>query len=120
MQAVDEQARIEPALRYVFAPIHKRALGVACGLTCGSMIALATIIQLLVGQPDSMPLALLNQFFAGYRVSWAGVAIGFFWGAVVGFVAGFFLAFMKNLLTALWKFGLRVNSALTQPFLDHI
>lgn len=119
MQAVNEQ-RLEPAVRYAFAPVHKLALGVACGLTLGALVALGTVLQIVIGPPDGMPFALLGQFFAGYHVSWSGVAIGFFWAAIVGFVAGWFLAFLKNLLTALWKFGLRVNSALTQPFLDHI
>ena len=119
MQSVSE-TRIEPVVRYAFAPIHKLALGVACGLTAGALVAFATVMQILVGPPDGMPLALLGQFFAGYRVSFTGAAIGFFWGGMVGFVAGWFLAFLKNLFTALWKFGLRLNSALTQPFLDHI
>ena len=119
MHAVDEQ-QIEPAVRFAFAPVHKLALGVACGLTFGVLVALATVAQILIAPPDGMPLELLNQYFAGYHADWSGVAIGFFWAAVVGFVAGWFLAFLNNLLTALWKFGLRVNSALTQPFLDHI
>ena len=119
MHAVTEQ-RIEPIVRYAFAPVHKLALGVACGLSSGVLVAFATLFQMLAGPPDGMPLALLSEFFAGYRISSTGVAIGAFWGAIVGFVAGWFLAFLKNLLTAIWKFGLRVNSALTQPFLDHI
>jgi hypothetical protein len=107
-------------MRYAFAPVHKAALGLAFGLTTGALVALATTVQLLVSSHDGMPLALLNQFFAGYDVSWRGVIVGFGWAFVAGFVAGWFLAFMKNLFTALWLFGVRVNSALTQPFLDHI
>ena len=67
-----------------------------------------------------MPLALLSQFFYGYQVSWIGAVVGAFWAFIAGFVAGWFLAFMKNFVTALWMFGLRVKSSLTQPFLDHI
>ena len=116
----DAPADIKPVMTYAFAPVHKAALGVACGLTFGALIAAATAVQLIVSPGDGMPLALLSQFFAGYEVSWSGALIGFFWGGVAGFVAGWFLAFLKNLLTALWKFTVRVNSALTQPFLDHI
>ena len=116
----DEEAALAPALRYVFSPVHKAALGVAFGLTCGTALALATIISMLASGAHGGPLVLLGQFFYGYDVTWAGAAIGLFWGFVCGFVAGWFLAFLKNLFTALWMFGLRVKSALTQPFLDHI
>jgi hypothetical protein len=107
-------------VRYAFAPVHKAALGVAVGLTSGVLTAVATVAQLVLSPGDGMPLSLLAEYFSGYTVSWSGVAIGFGWAFVVGFVAGWFLAFLKNLLTALWLFGVRVNSALTQPFLDHI
>lgn len=116
-----EEAAIEPALRYVFSPVHKAALGVAFGLTCGMMVAVVTVFTLITtGEDGGLPLGLLAQFFYGYDVTWTGAAIGFFWGFVSGFVAGWFVAFLKNLCTALWMFGLRVKSALTQPFLDHI
>jgi ABC-type dipeptide/oligopeptide/nickel transport system permease subunit len=64
--------------------------------------------------------ALLSQFFYGYEVSWLGQVVAAFWAFIAGFVAGWFLGFMKNLFTAFWMFGLRVKSSLTQPFLDHI
>jgi hypothetical protein len=113
-------ASIAPALKYAFSPVHKAALGVAFGMTCGFVIAVATVVQLLVSVDDRRPLSLLNQFFYGYQVSWTGVVIGAFWAFVVGFVAGWFLGFLKNLFTALWMFTLRVKSSLSQPFLDHI
>jgi hypothetical protein len=120
MAADFETAAIAPALKYAFSPVHKRALGVAFGLTCSFVTALATIVQLLVAPDDDMPLELLSQFFYGYEVSWTGVLVGAFWAFIAGFVAGWFLAFMKNFFTALWMFGLRVKSSFTQPFLDHI
>ena len=119
--AVDsESAALAPALKYAFSPVHKAALGIAFGLTCSIATALATIVQLLISPDDAMPLALLSQFFYQYQVSWSGAVVGAFWAFIVGFVAGWFLAFMKNFFTALWMFGLRVKSSLTQPFLDHI
>ena len=113
-------AEISRAVKYAFAPVHKAALGAAFAFALGALVAAATVVQILVATPDGLPLALLSQFFTGYTVSWPGVAVGFAWAALVGFVAGWFLAFLKNLITALWMFTLRVNSALTQPFLDHI
>jgi hypothetical protein len=111
---------ITRVVKYAFAPVHKAALGVAFGFALGALVAAATVVQIFVATPDGLPLALLSQFFTGYTVSWPGVLVGFLWAALVGFVAGWFLAFLKNLMTALWVFTLRVNSALTQPFLDHI
>ncbi len=115
-----ESKSIAPVMKYAFSPVHKAALGVAFGLTCGSLTALATLAQLVISPNEGGPLALLSQFFYGYEVSWRGAAIGFFWAFIVGFVCGWFMAFLKNLFTAIWIFGLRVKSAMTQPFLDHI
>ena len=122
MTRVGENAptEITRVVKYAFAPVHKAALGAAFGFALGALVAGATVVQIFVATPDGLPLALLSQFFAGYTVSWPGVVVGFLWAALVGFVAGWFLAFLKNLVTALWMFTLRVNSALTQPFLDHI
>ena len=122
MTMVDENApsEITRAVSYAFAPVHKAALGAAFAFALGSLTAGATVVQILVARPDGLPLSRLNQFFTGYTVSWTGVGVGFAWAALVGFVAGWFLAFLKNVMTALWMFTLRVNSALTQPFLDHI
>lgn len=122
MTRVGENAPLEitRVVKYAFAPVHKAALGAAFAFALGALVAAATVVQILVATPDGLPLALLSQFFTGYSVSWPGVVVGFAWAALVGFVAGWFLAFLKNLITALWMFTLRVNSALTQPFLDHI
>ncbi len=109
-----------PVVTYAFAPVHKAALGVAFGLTTGTLLALATVVRVAVPSVAGDTLALLGQFFYGYEVSPVGAAIGFSWGFVTGFVAGWFLAFLKNLFTALWMFSIRTKAALTQPFLDHI
>ena len=115
-----QAAAIAPAVKYVFSPVHKAALGVAFGLTCSGAMVFATIVQRLASPDNGMPLLLLNQFFYGYSISWVGAVIGGFWAFIVGFVAGWFLAFLKNLFTALWMFTLRVKGNLSQPFLDHI
>jgi hypothetical protein len=114
------RSEIRRVVQYAFSPVHKAALGAAFGLTLGAFVAAATVVQLVIGTPDDLPLALLGQYFTGYTVTWQGIGVGFGWAALVGFVAGWFLAFLKNMVTALWVFSLRVNSALTQPFLDHI
>ena len=43
-------------------------------------------------------LALLGQFFIGYRVTFAGSLIGFGYGFVLGFAIGWITAWLYNLL----------------------
>jgi len=111
---------VEALVAYAFAPVHKAALGVAFGLTAGVVTALVTLAHVLFAHRGGLPLALLGQFFYGYDVSLPGAAIGFCWAFVTGFVAGWFLAFLKNLFTAIWVFLVRAKAELTQPFLDHL
>ena len=109
-------------LALAFAPLHKRALGVACGLTAGLVVFLATAVHLIVQPQVAIDLSLLAQYFRGYSVSWTGAVIGFLWGGFVGFVSGWFLAFCRNLVIAVSLFLTRTKAELaaTQDFLDHI
>jgi hypothetical protein len=115
-----ETRKVEALVAYAFAPVHKAALGIAFGLTAGVVTALVTLAHLLFAHGGGLPLVLLGQFFYGYEVSGPGAVIGFLWAFVIGFVSGWFLAFLKNLFTALWVFAVRAKAELTQPFLDHI
>ena len=115
-----ETREVDALVAYAFAPVHKAALGVAFGLTAGILTALVTLVDLLMDPGGGLPLGLLGQFFSGYQVSGPGAVIGFCWAFVTGFVAGWFLAFLKNLFTAIWVFLVRAKAELTQPFLDHI
>ncbi|MBA2243901.1 MAG: hypothetical protein H0W11_03025, partial [Gemmatimonadetes bacterium] len=64
----------------------------------------------------------LAEYFYGYTVSWPGALVGGFWGFVVGFVAGWFVAFCRNLVIAATLFITRTRAELaaTRDFLDHI
>jgi hypothetical protein len=109
-------------LTYAFAPLHKRAFGLAIGLAAGLLVFGATVVYLFRA-PDVGPgLALLRQYFAGYTVSWPGAFVGFLWGLVAGFAGGWFFAFCRNLTMGILIFFVRVRSELTQTrdFLDHI
>lgn len=109
-------------LALVFAPLHKRALGLAGGLACGLLIFLITGISLIREGGQQVNLWLLSNYFAGYTQTWAGAFIGFAWGTVVGFVAGWFIAFCRNFMIAASLFWIRARSELndTRDFLDHI
>lgn len=112
----------ERQLLLAFAPIHKRALGIATGTAVALLMALLTIIALLHDPQGRFPLHLLSAYFAGYDVSWRGVLVGAGWGFGVGFIAGWFVAFCRNLAVAISIFAIRTRAevAQTRDFLDHI
>ena len=67
--------------------VHKSALGFAVGVMVGGGLFLLTAVHVAL-TADGLPLGLLNQYFAGYDVTWRGAFIGLAWGFAVGFVAG--------------------------------
>ena len=94
----------------------------AVGFIAGSLIFLLTIFQTVVQPVDAPNLLLLREYFYGYEVSVKGAFIGAFWASIAGFVAGWFLAFVRNLCVAI---RLRYTSAKVdlqnaRDFLDHI
>jgi len=117
----DVEREIPRATSFLFAPLDKRAFGVALGVSGALAVAGVTIANLLRGTPWA-GLGLLSEYFAGYSVSWSGVLIGAVWGFAVSFCAGWLLAFVRNLTLALSLFMLRSRAELdeTSNFLDHI
>lgn len=121
-----EPAEVEPELprstMMLFAPVDKRAFGVAIGTACALGVIALTAAELILTPNPSIRPELLSQFFAGYTVSWVGTAIGGAWGFFVGFCGGWFTAFMRNLVLAVSLFLLRSRAELddSRDFLDHI
>lgn len=111
----------DPELLLAFAPVHKRAFGVAVGIALGLAMFLATLVSLILGRAQE-EMSLLSVYFAGYSVSWIGALVGAGWGFFVGFIAGWFTAFTRNLLMAIWLLIVRARAEFraTRDFLDHI
>ena len=108
-------------LALAFRPLHKRAFGMAVGLTAGACVFLATAYTLLVpGHPGF--LGLLGNYFPGYSVTWTGAFVGFLWASFAFFVAGWFSAFCRNFFIAasIWMARTRAELQATHDFLDHI
>lgn len=116
-----EPEQVPQQLLLVFAPLHKRAMGVAVGAVTGLLVFLATVMMTLKGG-SGYPLSLLAEYYFGYSVSWAGSLVGLAWGFVSGFVFGWFFAFCRNLIIAVWLFIARTRAELNQArdFVDHI
>jgi hypothetical protein len=113
---------VDRLLVWAFAPMHKRALGLAVGLTAAAIVFLLTTFHVLARTASDVPLVLLSQYFYGYELTWRGAAIGAWWAFLAGFVAGWFGAFMRNLVIGVWLMFVRMRANLseTRDFLDHI
>jgi hypothetical protein len=111
----------DPELMLAFAPIHKRAFGVAVGSALALAMLLMTVASVVLGRAQA-ELSLLSVYFAGYSGTGVGAFVGAAWGFVVGFIAGWFTAFARNLLVAIWLLVVRTRAELraTRDFLDHI
>jgi hypothetical protein len=107
---------------YLFAPIDKRALGVAVGTVAGAGIVFVTGVQLVLRPEPTLDLVLLANYFPGYEVSWLGMWVGFVWAFTAGFFAGWLVAFTRNLVIGSWLFLTRSRAELTaaRDFLDHL
>jgi hypothetical protein len=116
------EAELPQSSMMLFAPVDKRAFGAAIGLACALGVVALTAAELLLTPVPSLRPGLLGQFFAGYTVSWTGGLIGAAWGFFVGFCAGWFTAFTRNLVLALSLFMLRSRVELdsSRDFLDHL
>jgi hypothetical protein len=110
------------ALVLAFAPVHKRNFGIACGSAAALLVFVLTLVHLGRSPESGYPLSLLSQYFAGYSVSAGGAVVGGLWAGFSGFVAGWFLAFARNLMIAITIFVIRTRSTLSanRDFLDHI
>jgi hypothetical protein len=117
-----EESPVISAMLYSFAPLHKRAFGVATGVAGAVLMMLLTLAGLLLPGARAFPLALLREYFAGYSVSWPGVVVGGLWGFAVASIAGWFAAFCRNMALAISAFWIRTRAELnsTREFLDHI
>lgn len=82
--------------------LNANILGVVAGALAGSLLFLATLFLVLKGGTHvGQHLALLGQYFYGYRVSVGGAFIGLAYGAVVGYLAGYAIGWVYNRVVAL-------------------
>lgn len=115
-------APVATLLTHAFAPMHKRALGVAVGLTSGAGVFLLTAFHIVAAPDGAPPLELLSQYFYGYDVDWPGACVGAFWAVLCGFAAGWLLALARNTVIATWLRLVKAKAELaeTRDFLDHV
>ncbi len=119
-QRVERQLQRQLAL--AFAPLDKLALGVAFGTAAALLVAVATLLDLVADPTHQFPLYLLAVYFRGYDITVPGIFIGAGWAFVAAFCWGWFLAFARNLVLAVWLMIIRIRAdfATQRDFLDHL
>lgn len=87
----------EQELRRVTQRLNAQAWGVSFGLLLGVGLFVATIILVAKGGPTvGQHLALLREFFPGYRVTVAGAFLGFVYAFVLGYALGRIVGVVYN------------------------
>ena len=82
--------------------LNAKVLGLTLGLVCGLALFLATNwLVIKGGEPVGPHLALLSQYFIGYRVSFLGSLVGFLYAFAVGTLCGSFIGWIYNRIAAL-------------------
>lgn len=104
------------------AKLNSVALGIAVGTLFALIIFLATNILILKGGDLIGPnLALLSQYFIGYKVTFVGSLIGSFYGFVSGFILGWLAAFLRNSVVGLYLLSLKLKNRVSavNDFIDN-
>ena len=77
--------------------LNAKLLGIVFGILSGAGLFVATNFLVLKGGAKvGAHLALLAIFFPGYRVTFWGSIVGFFYAFAVGFIAGVVLGTVYN------------------------
>jgi protoporphyrinogen oxidase len=118
-----EVRAVDEALVRVFAKIDRAAFGTALGVVTGVALFLATLVLVARGGAHVGPhLALLAQYFPGYRVTAAGSLLGLAYGFLAGFAVGWCFALIRNATVFAYDVALRrrMRAGLFGRFLDSI
>ena len=84
--------------------LHAKVVGLVLGLVLGlGMFIITNWLVIKGGKPVEPHLALLSQYFIGYRVSFLGSLIGFLYGFAVGTLAGSFIGWFYNRIASIGR-----------------
>jgi hypothetical protein len=93
----DQTDQLEKIVLIRVLRLNALVQGVATGTVVGLTLFLATNWLVLKGGPVVGPhLALLGEYFIGYRVSFLGSFVGLVYGFACGFVAGYLVSLVYN------------------------
>jgi hypothetical protein len=118
----DVAAAGEHALVRVLPKLDRAAFGGAIGTISGFALFVATVWLVIKGGPFmGQNLQLLGQYFPGYTVSITGSFLGLGYGFLVGFLAGWVFAFLRNGAVFLYMAAVhrRAELQILRRFLEH-
>lgn len=82
--------------------LDAKVLGFTAGILCGLLLFVATNwLVVKGGEQVGQNLQLLGQYFIGYRVSFFGSIIGFFYGFACGTLGGALVGWLYNRIALL-------------------
>lgn len=95
----DEDKKLEQLILTRLVRLNAKIHGLVTGVVVGFGLFLATNWLVLKGGKEvGKHLALLGQYFIGYRVTFLGSLIGLAYGFVCGYVVGYSIAWIYNSL----------------------
>lgn len=93
-ESVNEEQLTRAVLR-----LNGNITGLALGTVAGLVIFGATAFLVLKGGKNvGQHLQLLSQFYIGYTVTWPGSFVGLLYGFVTGYLAGWGVAWIYNVI----------------------
>lgn len=96
------------------AKLDGLAMGIALGTLFGLIVFLATNLLIFKGGDEIGPnLALLNQYFIGYHVTFGGSLIGLIYGFISGFILGFLIAFLRNAVVRIYLHIVKLKGSMS-------
>ena len=99
IDTIYDQVESERLLHQTLARFNARVLGLTLGGLCATGLFLATLILLIRGGKDvGAHLGLLGHYFPFYSVSGLGLLLALIYGGVTGFVAGYLISRIYNLV----------------------
>ena len=99
-----EQQNLEKVVLIRLLRLNATVQGVVTGIVAGLGIFIATNWLILTSEEGDVVgphLALLGQFFIGYKVTFVGSLMGFAYAFFVGFVVGYCVTAMYNYIVEL-------------------
>ena len=100
----EEDRAAEQKLFSGFLWLNTKVFGLTLGIVSGLALFLATNwLVIKGGEPVGPHLALLSQYFIGYRVSFLGSFVGFLYGFALGTLTGSFVGWFYNKIVAVGR-----------------
>jgi len=84
-------------VRSAVVRLRSRVMALVFSMVGGAGLFLTTVWHVIgKGDRKAPNIALLNNYFPGYTVSWTGALLGLVYGAVTGAVIGWVVAWVYN------------------------